>query len=253
MRGVPPARARGHGGYEWMAEAAIASVTVASGVGMTRLFVGTSFLRDSLAMGLASHLVAAATRRARLSTLVAAPLSGLCLVTAVTVLRYRDTGWLVLPTTETIEAARAHLTEGWSVASGSPSPVEAVPGLVLVTGVALWVAAFMADTTAFRAHSSVSALAPGAGFFAFTAVAGVGDGRVRHAGPVLCDCSRGSAGAAAARSAAGGVDRGEAGAGRPSHGPRRCRSRLGGRVRRRHSRADAAWSPSESLGRCRGP
>ena len=181
MRGDPPARARGHGGYEWMAEAAIASVTVASGVGMTRLFVGTSFLRDSLAMGLASHLVAAATRRARLSTLVAAPLSGLCLVTAVTVLRYRDTGWLVLPTTETIQAARAHLTEGWSVASASPSPVEAVPGLVLMTGVALWVAAFMADTTAFRARGSFSALAPGAGFFAFTAVAGVGDGRVRHA------------------------------------------------------------------------
>ena len=181
MTAAAPARGVRSGPYDWLAEAALASVTVAVTVGMTRLFLGTAFLRDALALGLASHLVAGAARRAKLSTLAAVLLSGCSIAVTVTVLRYRDTAWLVLPTGDTLRAARDHLVEGWNVANGSSAPVGAVPGLVLVAGGALWVGAFLADTAAFRLRAPASAMAPASGVFVFTTVAGAADGRIRHA------------------------------------------------------------------------
>ena len=167
--------------FDWTAEAALVSITVVSGAGMTRLFVGTSFMRDVLAIGLASHLVAAAARRTRLPLVAAAALSAGCLAVTTTVLRYGATAWLALPTSETVRSVRDHLTDGWNTAGSSSAPVEPVPGLVLTAGFALWTAAFLADTAAFRWRAYVSALAPGTGLFLFTAAVGTDGGQAEHA------------------------------------------------------------------------
>ncbi len=180
-RGEPPDGGRHRSRFGWTAEAALASITVVSAVGMTRLFVGTSFMRDVLAIGLASHLVAAAARRTRLPLVVAAALSAGCLAVTTTVLRYGATAWLALPTGETVQSVREHLTDGWNAAGSSSAPVEPAPGLVLTAGFALWVAAFLADTAAFRWRGYVSALAPATGLFLFTAAVGTEDGQAGHA------------------------------------------------------------------------
>ena len=175
---APSARS---GPYDWLAEAAVASVTVVSAVGMDRLFADSSFLRDVLFMGLASHVVAIAARRAGLPTLAAALLSAGCLVITVTALRYTETAWLVLPTIDTFWQARDHLVEGWSVATTRRAPVPAEPGLVVLSGAAIWAAALGADVVAFRARGFAASLSPGVGLFIFIAVAGVEEGRARHA------------------------------------------------------------------------
>ena len=177
---VPAGSARS-GPYDWLAEAALASVTVVSAVGMNRLFADSSFLRDVLFLGLASHLVAIAARRAGLSTLGAALLSAGCFVITVTALRYTDTAWLVLPTSDTFWQARDHVVEGWRMATIRRAPVPADPGVVVLTGAAIWAAALGADTVAFRARGFATALSPGVGLLIFTAVAGVEEGRSRHA------------------------------------------------------------------------
>ena len=176
-RAASPARGRV---YDWIAEAALVSVTVVAGVGMSRLFTDTSFLRDVLALAVASHVVAIASRRAGLSTPFAAVLTGSSLVLTAAMLLYGDTAWFVLPTLDTVAAARDHLADGWSVMNASPAPVVPAPGLILCAGAALGLGAFWADTAAFRARAAVWAVAPASAVYGFTAAAGTGDGSVRH-------------------------------------------------------------------------
>ena len=172
------------GAYDWLAEAALVSVTVVVAIGMSRLFTDTSFLRDVLALALASHVVAAAARRVGLSTVGAALGSILCFVITATVLRYSGTAWFVVPTADTVAEARQHLVDGWSVVNASPAPVVPVPGLVLTAGAVLGLCGFLADTAAFRMRAAVSAVAPASGVYVFTAAAGTGDAATLHG--VLC-------------------------------------------------------------------
>ncbi len=142
---------------------------------MSRLFTDTSFLRDVLALALASHVVAAATRRVGLPAVGAAPVSVASLAVTATVLLYPDTAWFVVPTPDTVSAALDHLVEGWDVVNGSPAPVVPVPGLVLVAGTALGLCAFLADTAAFRLRSGGWAVAPAAAMYGFAAAVGTGE------------------------------------------------------------------------------
>ena len=180
--GAETAEDKGSGAaYDWLAEAALASVTVVAAVGMSRLFVDTSFLRDVLALALAAHVVAAAVRRAGLSAVSAALVSMGCFGITATVLRYGETAWFVLPTADTLAAARVHLVDSWRIVNASPAPVVPAPGLVLSAGAVLGLCAFLADAAAFRRRAAVSAVVPTSAVYGFTAAAGTGDGAVRHA------------------------------------------------------------------------
>ena len=174
---MSPARTRG-GVYDWLAEAALVSVTVVAAAGLSRLFTDTSFLPDVLALAFIAHVVTAAARRAGLSTLAGALLSGGSLVVTATVLFYADTAWFVLPTAGTVSAARQHVVDGWRVLNSSNAPVAPVEGLVLLSGAALSLSAFLADSAAFRRRAAVTAVMPASAVYLFAAAAGTGDGAV---------------------------------------------------------------------------
>ena len=174
---LPPLRAAVH---DWFSEAALVAVTVVVASGMSRLFTDSSFLRDVLAMAVVSHVIAAAARRARLPTPLAALLWAGGLVITATMLLYAETAWLVLPTLDTVGAARDHMVDSWSVINASAAPVAPVPGLVLGAGAALGLSAFLADTAAFRRRAPVSAVLLVSVVYGFTIAAGTGDGAVVH-------------------------------------------------------------------------
>ena len=167
-------------GYDWLAEAALVSITVVVAAGMSRLFTDSSFLRDVLALALASHIVAAAARRVGMATAAAATLSVACFAVTATVLLYPGTAWFVLPTPDTVGTALDHLLEGWDVLNASPAPVDPVPGLVLAVGAAMGLCAFLADSAAFRLSSAGWAVAPGASIYGFTAAVGTGEAAILH-------------------------------------------------------------------------
>ena len=178
---VPANKVAGRGGsYDWLAEVALMSVTIVVAAGMSRLFTDTSFLRDVLALALASHVVALAARRVGLPTSGAALLSVGCFAITATVLLYTETAWFVLPTADTVEAAFDHLLDGWDVVNASPAPVAPVPGLVLAAGAVLALSAFLADSAAFRVRSAGWAVAPAAGTYGFTAAVGTGEAAILH-------------------------------------------------------------------------
>ena len=166
--------------YDWLSEAALVSVTVVVGAGMSRLFTDGSFLSDVLALAVVAHVIAAAARRARLPVLAAGLVCGASLAVTATVLLYPQTAWLVLPTVDTVGAARDHLVDAWSVVNASSAPVVPVPGLVLSAAAALAASAFLADTAAFRMRAAVTAVVPASAVYGFTVAAGTGDGAVRH-------------------------------------------------------------------------
>ena len=166
--------------YDWLSEAALVSVTVVVGAGMSRLFTDGSFLSDVLALAVVAHVIAAAARRARLPVLAAGLVCGASLAVTATVLLYPDTAWLVLPTVDTVVAARDHLMDAWSVVNASSAPVVPAPGLVLSAAAALSASAFLADTAAFRMRASVTAVVPASAVYGFTVAAGTGDGAVSH-------------------------------------------------------------------------
>ena len=184
--GVPATSpvAGGGGSYDWLAEAALASVTVVVAAGMSRLFTDSSFLRDVLALALAAHVVAVAARRVGLPTIGAALLSVACFAITATVLLYTETAWFVLPTADTVSLALDHLVDGWDVVNASPAPVVPVPGLVLSAGAALGLCAFLADAAAFRLRSAGWAVAPAASVHGFTAAVGTGDAAILYG--MLC-------------------------------------------------------------------
>ncbi len=166
--------------YDWLSEAALVSVTVVVGAGMSRLFTDGSFLSDVLALAVVVHVIAAAARRARLPVLAAGLVCGASLAVTATVLLYPSTAWLVLPTVDTVGAARDHLVDAWSVVNASSAPVAPAPGLVLSAAAALSAGAFLADTAAFRMRAAVTAVVPASAVYGFTVAAGTGDGAVRH-------------------------------------------------------------------------
>ncbi|MYB28290.1 MAG: hypothetical protein F4X38_04045 [Acidimicrobiaceae bacterium] len=179
--GAGPAPGPRPGGvYDWFSELALASVSVVVAFGMSRLFTDSSFLRDVVAMVVVSHVIAASARRARLSTPSAVLLWAGGLVTTATMLLYAETAWVVLPTLDTVSAARHHLVDSWGVINASEAPVEPVPGLVLSGGAALGLSAFLADTAAFRMRATVTSLVPVSAVYGFTIAAGTGDGAVVH-------------------------------------------------------------------------
>ena len=182
---APDSVAYSLGLWDWLLEAALTAVTVVVAAGMSRLFTDTSFLRDVLALALASHVVAAATRRVGLPAVGAALISVASLAITATVLLYTDTAWFVVPTPDTVSAALDHLAEGWDVVNGSPAPVVPVTGLVLIAGTALGLCALVADAVAFRLRSAGWAVAPAAAVYGFTAAVGTGDSAVLH-GALAC-------------------------------------------------------------------
>ncbi len=179
-----PGSGRG-GGYDWLLEAALTAVTIVVAAGMSRLFTDTSFLRDVLALALASHVVAAATRRLGLPAIGAALVCVASLAVTATVLLYTETAWFVVPTPDTVATALDHLIDAWDVVNGSPAPVVPVPGLVLIAGTALGLCALLADAAAFRLRSGGWAIAPAASVYGFTAALGTGDAAILH-GALAC-------------------------------------------------------------------
>ncbi len=154
--------------YDWLATASLIALTVVVTHSMTRLFVDSSFLTEVLVLAIGSHLLSMAARLMRLPAIVSALIWVTALVVTVTLMFYSDTAWQVLPTGDTLDAARQHLDQAWDTVNASPAPVEPVTGLVLCAGVALALCARLAETAAFVRGSMLVAILPASTVYGFT-------------------------------------------------------------------------------------
>jgi transglutaminase-like putative cysteine protease len=154
------------------AELAVVGLTVAAVLGLGRLFVDASFLPEVLAVVLAAHAVAWGSRRLGLGPVAAVAVSALGLLLAI--------GWVIEPATTTFglplertwAAIGADLRAAWEAFGEVRAPTPVTRGFLLAAAIGGWVAAFAADTFAFRARARIEAVVPSFVLFLFGALIG---------------------------------------------------------------------------------
>lgn len=158
-------------------EVALAAVTLAVVLGMSRLFEGGSWLGPLAVNAVAAHAVAALCRRAGLSLPVGALLmtAGAVLVASWT--SYWSTTALGVPTGETWAVLTEDLGQAWTLYQDVVAPAPVEPGFVVASSLALWCIAYVADWAAFRLWVPFEATLPAGTLFLFTALLGVPRGR----------------------------------------------------------------------------
>jgi transglutaminase-like putative cysteine protease len=151
-------------------EVALVAVTASVVLGFGRLFVDHTFLPEVAVLGAVSHLIAIIMRRAGRGVLLSAFVSLFALVATSSLLFYRGTTRLGLPTWSTRDAARLDLSDAWHLFGEVRAPALVHPGFVLAAGAAIWIVAFLADWAAFRLWSPIEAVAPAAIVFLFSSL-----------------------------------------------------------------------------------
>jgi transglutaminase-like putative cysteine protease len=154
------------------AELALLAVTLATTLGVGRLFIDNSALPRLGAIAITSHVVAALLRRARVPVVLSAAISLVVLAVGIGWLYHFDTTWLGLPTADTRFAVRADLSTAWRAYTEVRAPAPVLPGFVVAAAIASWVSAWIADTAAFRMWAAVEAMIPSAAVFLFTSMQG---------------------------------------------------------------------------------
>ncbi|MEO1065125.1 MAG: DUF3488 and transglutaminase-like domain-containing protein [Actinomycetota bacterium] len=160
------------------AEVALTLVTLIAVAGLGRLFDDNSVLADLLLAGLAAHVLASASRRLGWGLLRSGLLQLVALVVVVSWVRYPDLQSWGLPSSATLDAARADLTEAWDAFGVVKAPTEPLPGFLLAGMVAIWLIGVVADAAAFRARLPVHALVGSFVLVLFTGMLGVDDWRL---------------------------------------------------------------------------
>lgn len=169
-------RRPGQGGLA-LAEVSLAAVHLAVVVGFGRLYDGNDHLADLVTFTLVAHVLAAGTRRSRLSTPVTAAIGVAGAVLVSTWLLFGATTRFGLPTAATVDAVGAALDEAGPAFRTVKAPTEVLVGFQLLAGLALWGAAWFADWAAFRLRVAAEALAPAMILFVFCTVLGADEGR----------------------------------------------------------------------------
>lgn len=159
------------------AEVALALITVAVVLGMSRLFAGGGWLGPLIANALAAHLVASGTRRRGMSLPSAAVITAALGGFITTWTLYGTTSSFGVPTLGTFSAMRTDLDLAWSLYQSIIAPAPAAAGFVLASALAVWCVAFVADWAAFRLWVPFEATLPAGTLFLFTSLLGTDRGR----------------------------------------------------------------------------
>lgn len=167
------------------AEVALAAVGLATVVGFNRLFDERSFFLPVAVGALMAHAVSALTRRRGWGVTAGAGASLLGLVAFVSWAFYPSTTMLGLPTSATVDALDADLSQAWAVFLDVRAPAPPETGFIVALIAAIWIAAFLADWAAFRLWSPGEAIVPASALFIFASLLGADQYRLAVTGVFL--------------------------------------------------------------------
>ena len=161
-----------------MSEVALTLVTLAAVVGLRRVFIGGDWLVPLVLQAVGAHGLSALLRRRQVGPFrSAAALLGASALSIAWV-HAGDTTAFGVPTGETISSLLDAVDEAATAFSEITAPTEALPGFLIVSSLAIWVCASIADWAAFRVDASIEAVLPSASFFVVVGVIGADVDRV---------------------------------------------------------------------------
>ncbi|MGH9274781.1 MAG: transglutaminaseTgpA domain-containing protein, partial [Acidimicrobiales bacterium] len=159
------------------AEVALTAVTLATVLGMHRLFAELSWLGPLAANAIAAHVAVTVCRRRGLSLPTTAAVMAVGAAVVATWTCYWSTTVVGIPTGDTWAIMRTDLSQAWSLYKDVVAPAPVETGFVLASAVALWCIAYVADWAAFRLWVPFEATLPAGTLFLFTALLGTARGR----------------------------------------------------------------------------
>jgi hypothetical protein len=160
-------------------------MTLTAVAGFSRLFGDSTWVRPLVTAALVSHLAVAVVRRMGRGLILSALVAIVAMTIQVTWTHYRTTLNLGLPTRTTFDSIDADLTAAWNLFSEVKAPTEPVVGFLVVSSVAIWVIAYLADWAAFRLWSALESVLPTFALFVFIAFFGETQNRLSLAGLYL--------------------------------------------------------------------
>ena len=158
--------------HEPAAEIFLVLVTLAVVASFSRVFAGGDFATPLIVVTLATHLSLLAARRRGLSLPLTAAITVPGFLVLASWIFFAHTTWFLLPTADTVTAAREALQASWSSFQQVVAPTAPEPGFLLAASAGLFFAIFLADWAAFRLWAAVEAIVPSLTVFVFTALVG---------------------------------------------------------------------------------
>ncbi len=229
------------------AELWLTLVTLCVVFGFTRIFTGWDFLGPLAVTAVVTHGALMLARRRGLSLWITTVLAVFGFALLMSWLFFFTTTRLLVPTPDTVTAARLALDTAWAAFQEVVAPTPSQPGFLLAACFGVFFAVFLADWAAFRLWAPVEALVPTMTLLVFTALVGSSEGRVMPEHGLRPDrhvVRRPSPGGRA-----GAVHRLAGRSGRPGLGLAAAHRRAAGR--RRGAGGDAGRHPPARLGRRR--
>ncbi|MEO5724164.1 MAG: DUF3488 and transglutaminase-like domain-containing protein [Ilumatobacteraceae bacterium] len=157
---------------------AVALLTVVTAVGLCRLFPDWAYLRPVLVVVVGVHAAAALLRAVRVPAWIAIPVVLAIALELLSIVYYRDTTRLLLPSGQTLDVIRTDLRLVWQQFPGAVAPVPSTGSFAMATAGLLAVCAALADAFAFRAFGRAEAVVPAGVVFVFTSALGTDRNRI---------------------------------------------------------------------------
>lgn len=153
-------------------------LSIATAIGMCRVFADWSFLGPLVTMVIAVHAGSLVLRSLRVSSWLAVPITALAVYEIAGLLFYRDTMQLFVPSGDTLELLSRDIRLVWSQFPTAVAPVPSEGAYLITATLGLGLVALLADVFAFRAYGRAEAVMPSGVLFVFTAALGTDRNRV---------------------------------------------------------------------------
>ena len=160
------------------ATVALTLLTVVTAISMCRVFPDWEYLRPMLVVCIGVHAVMCLFRVLGVTAWLALPAGLVAVAILVGLIYFRDSTTFGIPTGETVDQFRISLRLVWQQFPRAVSPVPSEGSFAIVATTALAVAAWLADSFAFRAYGRAEAVVPTGVIFIFTSALGINRNRV---------------------------------------------------------------------------
>ncbi len=160
------------------ATVALTLLSIATAISLCRVFPDWEYLRPMLVVCVGVHAVMCVLRVAKAPAWLALPLGLIAAAELIALIYYRPSTSSGLITGDTIEQFRASMRLVWSQFPRAVAPVPSEGSFPVMAAAALAVAAWLADSFAFRAFGRAEAVVPAGVVFIFTSALGADRNRV---------------------------------------------------------------------------
>jgi transglutaminase-like putative cysteine protease len=162
----------------FLAPLALAALSVVAALSLGRVVDSSRFVLPVLGAALLPHALGLLVRRRGWSVWIGLGLAGLGLVLYVALVLEPSIASVGVPGADTWHAIDRQVSGGWHLLRTAPAPAPTTDGAILLSVLAVWCMAALADWLAFGRQTALAATTPALVFFVWTSTLGTDDAQL---------------------------------------------------------------------------